>query len=218
MDSGSPDVGFYKGAFGFDGSHVQSRVVPGETGLSVPAVGEAELGGRGASGLSLVLQPLSKLPALLLAVGLTHRELLLEGGSLELIVQPWELHDRHTETLHPSSSSSSSSSSAQAGGLLALDSHCFVHDSHEGPGLQLRFPLEAWLELEPLDPAVPPPPPPPPPLSLLTSMLEPRARDRPSRATEWVDSLSDPLEKLEERGWYICRGPGGEELLGDMGW
>lgn len=78
-----------------------------------------------------------------------------------------------------------------------------------------RFPLEAWLELEPLEPAVPPPPPPP---SLLTSIPDPRARARPSSATEWVESLSEPLEKLEERGWYKWRGPGGEELLGDMGW
>lgn len=76
-----------------------------------------------------------------------------------------------------------------------------------------RFPLEAWLELEPLEPVVPAPPP-----SRLTSIPAPKASARPSRATEWVESLSEPLEKLEERGWYICRGPGGEELLGDIGW
>lgn len=75
-----------------------------------------------------------------------------------------------------------------------------------------RFPLEAWLELEPLEPAVPPPPP-----SLLTSMPDPKASASPSRFTECVDSLSEPLEKLDERGWYIWIGPGGEELFGDMG-
>lgn len=76
-----------------------------------------------------------------------------------------------------------------------------------------RFPLEAWLELEPLEPAVPPPPP-----SLLTSIPDPRARAKPSKATEWIENLSEPLEKLEDRGWYIWRGPGGEEVLGDIGW
>lgn len=130
--SKSSHVGLYEGAFGFDGRHVQRRVVPGQAGLPVAPVGEAQLRGVGASGLSLV-EPLPKVPALL-----GPRQRLLEGGALELIAESLKLHDGHVEAF----------SSSSSGCLLALHSHRLVHDAHEGPWLQLGFGLEAAAALD----------------------------------------------------------------------
>lgn len=59
-----------------------------------------------------------------------------------------------------------------------------------------KVPLDAWLELEPLEPAVPTEP---PPLSRFISELDPRERGRLSRTAEWAESLSEPREKLADR-------------------